>query len=208
MITFNIVGGVCNFLGFVLSQQKFEATDGQCYSSWMGQCYSSMLQLSLVYKVKENTSLGCEGMPTQNRWREESPWPNFGSSFYMFFLLLLGLPHVNWVSQECSLFTWGPHSSPQTFLCSIFVGFSLLCLLATAILDSFFLLYLPNNIVSTLFPTFFSHLRLRKLSTSINCMCALDIDEDLRATESENDTVEGIEESTQHFSITYKQMKH
>ena len=88
MITFNIVGGVCNFLGFVLSQQRFEATDGQCYSSWMGQCYSSMLQLSLVYKIKENTSLGCEGMPAQNRRREESPWPNFGSSFYMFFLLL------------------------------------------------------------------------------------------------------------------------
>ena len=28
MITFNIVGGVCNFLGFVLSQQKFEAMGG------------------------------------------------------------------------------------------------------------------------------------------------------------------------------------
>ena len=28
VITFNIVGGVCNFLGFVLSQQKSEAMDG------------------------------------------------------------------------------------------------------------------------------------------------------------------------------------
>ena len=35
-------------------------------------------------------------------------------------------------------FTWGSHSGPWTFLCSIFAGFSLLGLLATAILDSFF----------------------------------------------------------------------
>ena len=40
-------------------------------------------------------------------------------------------------------FTWGPHSGPWTFLCSIFTGFSLLCLLATTILDSFFLFWLP-----------------------------------------------------------------
>ena len=52
--------------------------------------------------------------------------------------LPLGLPYVNWASQDCCLF-WGPHSGPRTFLCSIFTGFSLPCLLATAILDSFFL---------------------------------------------------------------------
>ena len=34
--------GVCNFLGSVSSQQKFEATD-QLYSSRMDQCYSSVL---------------------------------------------------------------------------------------------------------------------------------------------------------------------
>ena len=31
------------------------------------------------------------------------PWP-FGSSYYMFFFLPLGLPYVNWASQECCLF--------------------------------------------------------------------------------------------------------
>ena len=41
--------------------------------------------------------------------------------------------------------TWSLHSGPRTFFCSIFVGFSLPCLLATAILDSFSLFYLPNN---------------------------------------------------------------
>ena len=34
-------------------------------------------------------------------------------------------------------FPWGPQSGPRTFLCSICVGFPLLCLLATTILDSF-----------------------------------------------------------------------
>lgn len=33
----------------------------------------------------------------------------------------------------------GSHSGPQIFFCSIFMGFSSLCLLASAILDSFFL---------------------------------------------------------------------
>ena len=37
-------GGCCNFLGSVLPQQKFEMTDG------------SVLQLSFIWQVKENTS--------------------------------------------------------------------------------------------------------------------------------------------------------
>jgi len=39
---FTSVEGVCNFLGSVLSQQKFEAMD-QCYSLQMDQCYSLVL---------------------------------------------------------------------------------------------------------------------------------------------------------------------
>ena len=54
------------------------------------------------------------------------------------------------LSQECCLFylkssLWSS-DLPLTFLCSIFEGFSLPCLLATAILDSFSLCYLPNNL--------------------------------------------------------------
>ena len=53
------------------------------------------------------------------------------------------------LSQECCLFylkssLWSS-DLPLTFLCSIFEGFSLACLLATAILDSFSLFYLPNR---------------------------------------------------------------
>ena len=52
------------------------------------------------------------------------------------------------LSQECCLSClksslWSS-DLPLTFLCSIFAGFSLPCLLATAILDSFSLFYLPN----------------------------------------------------------------
>ena len=52
----NTVGGVCNFLGSVSSQQKFEARDkptlqpldDQCYSSRMDQCRSSVFQLNFI----------------------------------------------------------------------------------------------------------------------------------------------------------------
>ena len=89
--------------------------------------------------MKENTSLRHEGMLTQKTQREErerSPalWLFFVCVcvcvFFFFFLLSLGLPCVNWAS-------WGPHSAPRAFLCSIFMGFPLPCLLATTILDSF-----------------------------------------------------------------------
>ena len=36
---------------------------------------------------------------------KENLWPNFGSSFYMFFLLPLSLPSVNWASQEGCFFS-------------------------------------------------------------------------------------------------------
>ena len=89
------VGGVCNFLGSVSSQQKVEATDGQCYSS--------VLQLSLFRKQRKIHPGGMKvGWP--KRCEEKgNPWPNFGSSFYMSFPPL-GLPYVNWASQECCLF--------------------------------------------------------------------------------------------------------
>ena len=77
----------------------------RCYSLWMDQCYSSMLQLNFIQKVKENTSLRHEGMPTQKMQREERPLAQFWFFFlYVFFFLPLGLPCVNWASQECCLF--------------------------------------------------------------------------------------------------------
>ena len=37
----------------------------QCHSFQMDQCYSSMLQLSFIWKIKENISSRHEGMMTQ-----------------------------------------------------------------------------------------------------------------------------------------------
>ena len=68
--------------------------------------------------------------------RKRSPLP---PPFIYFFLFPQTLPYVNWASQEGCLF-----NLRSSLLCSIFTVFSLLCLLATTILDSFFLFYLPN----------------------------------------------------------------
>ena len=80
-------------------------------------------------------------------WERESPNPPppFGSSFYMFFLPL-GLPYVNWASQECCLYYRGPYSSPRTFVLFLEqrpLGFPLPRLLTTAVLDSFS----PNSLI-------------------------------------------------------------
>jgi len=43
-------------------------------------------------------------MPTQKMEEKRGPWPNFDSSFYMFFPPPLGLPYINEASQESCLF--------------------------------------------------------------------------------------------------------
>ena len=91
---------------------------------------------------KENTSSRLEGMPTQKtrgkrREGARDPWP-FGSSFYMFFLLPLGLPCVHGASQECCLFHLRSSVWSSDLPLFYFWGLSP-CLLATAILDPFFL---------------------------------------------------------------------
>ena len=149
-----VVSGECNLLGFVSSQQRFEAMDvkalgvsqlldSPCYSSWTDQFYL------------ENISSRREGMPTQRREekrrrerenacvrRRERPLALWLLFLYVF-SSPLDLPYVNWASQECRLFClrsslWSS-DLPLTFHCSIFAGFSLPCLLATNSLGSYFL---------------------------------------------------------------------
>ena len=79
------VGGVCSF---------HYSTDLKGWTS-----VTAWLQLSFIWQAMENTSLSHEvGRPKK---REGF---NFGSSFYMFFLLPLSLPYVNWASHEGCLF--------------------------------------------------------------------------------------------------------
>ena len=95
------VGGVCDFLGSVSSQQKIWS-DGWTSVTAQFKLWTTviaLLQLSFICQAKENASLKREGGPTQKKWREERG-SIFGSSFYLFFLLPLSLPYVNWASQE------------------------------------------------------------------------------------------------------------
>ena len=118
---------------------------GECVSSlvpshcsrdlkWGRGSIIAWLQLSFIWQARENTSWSPEGGLTKRR-----EGLNFGSSFYMDFLLPLSLLYVNWASQEGCLFHLSYHAGPWIFFCSIFASFSFLCLLATTILDSFFL---------------------------------------------------------------------
>ena len=66
------VGRVCNFLGFVLPQQKLEAVD---------QCFSFVTAQSFTWQAtKESTPSRCEGRLTT----KERPQSILASSFYMF----------------------------------------------------------------------------------------------------------------------------
>ena len=125
-----------------LRQTMSQVSDKLCYSSQTDQCYSSVLQLSFIYKIKENTSSRHKGMLTQKKLVRErtsarEPW-TFGSSFYMLFpplgssLCKWGYPGVLFALPEVLTLVLGPSFS-------IFAGFSFSCLLATAILDFFFL---------------------------------------------------------------------
>ena len=85
---------------------------------------TGQLQLSFIWQAKENTSSRCEGGLSQKK-----RGLNFGSSFYIFFLLPLSQPYVNCASQEGCLFhlryslVLGPSFVP--FLCaSPFLSFS------------------------------------------------------------------------------------
>ena len=81
--------------------------------------------------------------PAHRRERERA---RFGSSIYMFISTWACSMQIG-SARSVVCFTRGPHSGPWTFFCSIFAGFSLSCLLATAILDSFSLFYLPNILI-------------------------------------------------------------
>ena len=74
--------------------------------------------------------------PKDRKGRERDPRP-FGSCFCMFFPLPLGLPYVNWASQECCLFYLRSSLRSSDLLLFYFQGLSLSYLFATAILDSF-----------------------------------------------------------------------
>ena len=66
----------------------------------MEQCYSSVL----FGKQRKIHPRGVRASSPKRGEEKRSPGLNFGSSFYMFFLLPLSLPCVNWPGQEGCLF--------------------------------------------------------------------------------------------------------
>ena len=124
---YHIVGGVCNFLTSVSPQQKFEATDRPV----LQLSYSSVL-------FGKQRKIHPQGMRTGQPKRRAGL--NFGFSFHLFFssptepaLCKLGQPGGLFVSPEVLTPVLGPSFA------LISQDFSFLCLLATTILDSFFL---------------------------------------------------------------------
>ena len=78
--------------------------------------------------------------------RRESPRESALAPPFMCFFLHLGLPYANW-AQPGVLFVL--FVLPEVFTLVLGPSFALPCLLATTILDSFSLVYLPNSMLFT-----------------------------------------------------------
>ena len=145
------VRGVCNFLGSVSSQQKRWTSVkalGQALSQLLGRsvlqlCVAAQFYLENKGKYILEAWGHADPKDTERRERPPAFWLLF---LYVFFSSPWACPMWTGLTRSAVCSTWGPHSGPRTFLCSVSAGFSLPCLLATAILDSFFLFQLPNRI--------------------------------------------------------------
>ena len=111
MWSFISVGGVCNFLGSVSLQQKFEAMDRPV----LQLSDRPVLQLSFIQKIKENKCLRQEGMLTQKTKREARPPTQLWLLFLYVFsplpgpaLCKLGQPGVLFVLPEVLTPLLGP----------------------------------------------------------------------------------------------------
>ena len=106
------------------TDQHYSPWTDQCQSPWMDQSYSSVLQLSSIQKVKENTSLRREDMPTEKTQREERPRPHFGSFFSMFFLLPSGPALCKLGQAGVLLFYLRSSDLPLFYFCRLFPSLS------------------------------------------------------------------------------------
>ena len=120
---------VCNFLGFVSLQQKFEMMDRPVLQ------FRVTAQFYLTSKGKWVLKAWGRADPKDAKRRAAQFWLLF---LYAFFLLSLSLPYVR-ASQEGCLFHLRFSLQSSDLPLFYFHGLFPSCLLATAILDSFFL---------------------------------------------------------------------
>ena len=155
------LSGECVLLGSVSSQQRFGATDikapGASQLSGLGQTLlwlldKSVLQLYFSQKIAGESILKAWGPADPKTWREERGGAHQcaqrrGRALWLFFSYVFpsrrACPMQAGLARSAVCPTWSPQPGPRTFLWPsvvlIFAGFSLSCLLATAILDSCFL---------------------------------------------------------------------
>ena len=86
----------------------------------LGQCYS-LVTAQFYLASKENASSRREGRPTQKMQKERG---SILAYLFMFFLLPLSLPYVNWASQEGDVFhlkfsLWSS-DIPLFYFCELF----------------------------------------------------------------------------------------
>ena len=121
---------------------KQQPSDRPCPSSQTDQCYSFCVTAQFYLENKGKYILEAWGHanPKDMKRRERERPLALRLLFLHVFsppprpvLCKLGLAR----SAVCS--TWGSHSSPWNFLCSIFTSFPLPCLLTNTFLNSFFL---------------------------------------------------------------------
>ena len=142
------VGGVCNFLSSATSQQKFEATDGPVLQSsdwpvlklldWPLSELRVTAQFYLESKGKYILEVWGHADPKDMK-RRERPLALWLLFLYVFFFLSMGLPYVNWASQECCLFYVKSSFRSLDLPLFYFLGLFPSLPLATTILDSLFL---------------------------------------------------------------------
>ena len=136
--------GVCNFPSSVLSQQKFEATDGPVLQPHVISSKGPVLQVCVIAqfyfegKGKYILEARRQADPKDLK-RREAPGPILAPLF-IFLLLPPNLPYLNWASQEGCFFYLRSSLWSLDLLLFYFHGLFPSCVLATAILDSFFLL--------------------------------------------------------------------
>ena len=125
--------GVCNFLGSVLSQQKFEVMDGPVLQTrvissdgpaFTGLCYSSVL----FGKQRKIHPLSMRLSQPKKHEEKRGTWLNLAPLFMCFFLLPLSLAYVNWASQEGCLFylrfSFQSSDLPLFYFCGLFPSLS------------------------------------------------------------------------------------
>ena len=121
--------------------------DKPCHSSQTSQCYSSILFRRWQENPPSKKRREWRNVPACGRrgWGVERE-SGLAPPFICF--LPPGLPCAKWAQPGVLLYLKSSLRSSRlslTFLCFIFTGFPLPCLLATAILDSFSLFCLPNK---------------------------------------------------------------